>query len=101
MAITYVEIDTSLLETDVQELNASITKAQKSLEGLKTELEELYGMWSGQASRAFMVQAGKDYIFMKGILNDLKKMTECMTHASKEYVRCENQVSELVNDIRM
>jgi len=101
MAITYIEIDTSLLQSDVNELNAKAAEAKRSLEALETELEELFGMWIGKASMAFRVQTNKDCNFMKGILSDIDELSECMTHAGKEYVRCENQVNELVNNIRI
>lgn len=99
MAVTYVETDTSLLAFDVQSLNEAIEKAGKCLESLQVEMTELNSMWSGQANRAFMIRCSQDYTFIKNILSELETMTACMTHACSEYVRCENQVSELVNNI--
>lgn len=101
MAITYVEIDTSILQTDVKELEENIARAEKSLEGLKTELNELNTYWQGKANMAFRAQVSKDYSLMEEMLQEMHKLAECMTHAGDEYVKCENEVLNTVKNIRI
>ena len=101
MAITYIEIDTGLLKSDVEELVVNTRNARQSLENLRAELEELNTMWTGQASLAFHVQADKDCNLMEELLQEMDKLAECMTHAGREYVKCENQVKSAVENIRI
>lgn len=101
MAITYVEIDTSMLQTDIKELEENIVRVQSSLEGLKTELNELNTYWQGSANIVFRAQVSKDYSFMEEVLQEMNKLKECMVHAGREYGKCEEEVLSTVNNIRI
>ena len=101
MAITYVEIDTSMLQTDIKELKENIVRVERSLEGLKTELNELNTYWQGKANMAFRAQVSKDYVLMEEMLQEMHKLAECMVHAGSEYAKCENEVLNTVNNIRI
>lgn len=101
MAITYIEIDTALLQSDIEELRTNTAAARRSLDALKAELEELNTMWSGKANMAFRIQANKDCNAMEGMLQKMDQLAESMTHAGKEYAVCENQVKSAVDDIRI
>lgn len=101
MAVSYIEIDTSQLNRDIQELEAGTEKARLALEEMLTELEELNSMWKGAANEAFRSQVRQDQSFMLDVLERLERLGECMTYASKEYVRCEGEVQDIVNSIQI
>lgn len=101
MAVTYIEIDTEQLNRDIQELEQVTARAESSLEGMMNEIGELNAMWKGQANWAFRTQMGKDQSIMTELLNEMKRLAECMTFASQEYVRCENEVKSAVDSIRI
>ena len=101
MAITYIEIDTELLQTDINELEENVKKAKKSLDGLSAELEELNTMWKGTANMAFRTQVNGDLSTMDNLLQEMSKLADCMTHAKSEYIKCENEVKSTVGDIRI
>lgn len=101
MAITYVEVDTNQLSKDALELQADVNAASRSLEELKSELEQLNTMWKGKANAAFKIQVNKDYALMKQMLNNMTQLSDCMLNAKREYEKCENAVRSTVNSIRI
>lgn len=101
MAITYIEINTGQLNADIQELEQDTARARSSLEGMLSEIEELNGMWKGRANLAFRTQVGRDQVIMEELLSEMERLAECMTFASQEYVRCENEVKSAVDSIRI
>lgn len=101
MSISYMEIDTQQLRTDIRSLEDNIGRLEKSLENMMSDLEGLNAMWTGRANQAFRAQVSQDRSFMEDTLRHLIRLTECMTYAEKEYVRCENEVKSLADSIRI
>lgn len=97
--ITYIEVDTNQLDQDVDELEVNIHAVQKTLKKLQEEFEELNAMWTGDANLAFRKQIASDMTALEEIIEEVKKIHKCMKHASKEYVKCEGDVSDLVKKI--
>ena len=101
MAISYIEIDTGQLNKDIGDLDADIKRAEKTLTDMVQEMEELNSMWQGQANMAFRVQFQNDNVMMQELLEEMIKLEECMRYASSEYVKCENEVKDMVDSIRI
>jgi WXG100 family type VII secretion target len=101
MAITYIEIDTAQLDKDTVQLENSIDSVRKALDALQTEFEELNGMWEGTANLAFRVQVASDEEALSEMLSEMQKLADCMQNASKEYVKCEDAVHNMVDNIRI
>ena len=101
MAITYLEIDTGQLNRDIGELDENINKATKTLTEMVQEMEELNSMWQGQANMAFRAQFQNDNVLMQELLQEMQKLEECMRYASSEYVKCENEVKDMVDSIKI
>lgn len=101
MAISYMEIDTGQLNSDIRSLEESTAKVRSSVEGLTSELAELNAMWKGSANIAFRKQIREDMRVINTLLAELDKLASCMVYASNEYVRCENEAKSSVNSIRI
>lgn len=101
MAITYIEIETEQLNKDTQELLENKQRAESILNEMVQEIEELNTMWSGKANMAFRLQFSKDVEVMRGVLEKMQKLADCMEYASTEYVKCENEVKALVDSIKI
>ena len=99
MAITYLEIDTGSLDSEVREMEANLNRAWSSLEALHTEMEQLNAMWKGAANQAFRQQVNLDTATVSDMLDQVKKLSESMHNAAREYARCENEVIEAVKSI--
>jgi len=101
MAAAYIKIDTDRLGADIKQLNESIASVQKSMSELVSEIEQLNTMWKGEANTAFRVQTEKDFNYMKQIIKGFQEFASDMEGAKRDYIRCENQVTDEVNRIRI
>lgn len=99
--ITYMEINTAQLNADIRELEAGTVKVRNSLQGLKGEMEELNGMWKGQANMAFRRQVKLDCSLISALLEKMDRLAGCMAYAANEYVRCEQEIKNALDDIRI
>lgn len=99
--MNYLEIDTTQLNSDIGELNRNISNAKASLRALQEEMDEMNTMWQGEANRVFSAQVAKDCNFMNTLLNKMDKLSDCMTHADREYIKCERAVKSAVANIRI
>lgn len=99
--ITYMEVDTARLNADVRELERGTAKVRSSLQGLKGEMEELNGMWRGQANMAFRRQVNLDCSLISALLEKMDRLAGCMTYAANEYARCEQEIKNALADIRI
>ncbi|MCC8151645.1 MAG: WXG100 family type VII secretion target [Lachnospiraceae bacterium] len=101
MAITYIEVDTAKLNSDISELKSNTAQAKSRLQALKAELDELNTMWKGTANAAFQQAANQDYNLMQTMLTTMEELAACMENAKKEYNSCEQSVGSMVNSIRI
>lgn len=101
MAANYIEVDPAQLNADIRELEENTAKAKASFEALKAELGELNTMWKGRANMAFCAQLRKDYSIMDKLLHRMDKLSDCMEHADREYVKCEQAVKSTVESIKI
>lgn len=99
--ITYMEVDTARLNEDVRELERGTAKVRSSLQGLKGEMEELNGMWRGQANMAFRRQVNLDCSLISALLEKMDRLAGCMTYAANEYAWCEQEIKNALADIRI
>lgn len=101
MAISYIKTDTDQMACDISRINESIASVKKSMSELSFELEQLNEMWKGEANTAFRMQVSKDFEYMKQLISGFEKFADNMENAQKDYVRCENQVMDTVNGVRI
>ena len=101
MAVSYIRIDTDRMEADIRQVKESIASVEKSMSELVSEIEQLNAMWKGEANTAFRVQTEKDFNYMKQIIKGFQEFASDMEGAKCDYIRCENQVIDEVNSIRI
>lgn len=101
MAVTKIEISTSQLKKDTERLRTTANNAKQELENFKNELDALNGMWQGRANIAFRGQVSQDYALMQEMLEQVNVLILCMENACTEYIKCENDVKNIVDTIRI
>ena len=101
MAVSYIKINTDRLESDIKQVNESIASVEKSMAELVSEIAQLNEMWKGEANTAFRMQTEKDFNYMKQIIKGFQEYASDMEDAKRDYIRCENQVIDTVNSIRI
>ena len=101
MSGTYIEVDERQIGKDAAEYANNIAEAKRKLEEFKTELDSLNNLWTGKANEAFKKQVEKDYIMMKSVISELEKLCNSIKNAKKEYQRCEIEVNDVINKIKI
>jgi uncharacterized protein YukE len=101
MAVKEIAVDTSTLNTDIGELTTALDSAKKQLEDMFTQMTELDTMWDGPANEEFNKQFQLDYANTNSLFDTIASLIECMEYARDQYNSCENEVSSLVNSIKI
>lgn len=101
MDIREIAVDTNLLQSDINNMRASLEKVKRKTESMFQEINALNGMWEGPAHEAFMRQFAADYQKMKELQGTIGKLIDCMQYADREYVTCENDIYSIINAVRI
>ena len=94
MSHEQIAVNTDTLRND-------ITSMKEALSRIYEKIRELDSMWEGKTHDMFMTQVQKDNTDMEEMCNTISQLLECYTFADNEYVRCESQVSSIINAIRL
>lgn len=101
MAISYIRTDTDQLAGDIRQLKEAVVRVEQSQGELSNEIAQLNRMWKGVANLEFRRQLERDFSYMDEILAELDLFIQEMENAKKDYTRCENEVLETVNAVRI
>lgn len=101
MAISYIRTDTDQLAGDIKQLKEAVVRVEQSQGELSNEIAQLNKMWKGVANLEFRRQLERDFSYMDEILAELDLFIQEMENAQKDYTRCENEVLETVNAVRI
>lgn len=96
-----LEINTSALYADIREIENSIAILESESEQMFDEIVGLNATWKGQANAAYNEQFRTDYGIICEMLKELRQYVNELYEADKAYNRCEEQVGELVRNIRI
>lgn len=101
MANKEIAVNISSLNGDIEELERTLNSLKKSTSDAYARIQELNGMWTGQANAAFNSQFVTDYASMQVICDNIKSLLDCMRYAKGEYTSCENSVSSIISAIKI
>lgn len=101
MAITNIEINTSLLNRTISEMNSDISNIKSLAEEIYKDVAVLDTMWDGQANAAFKKQFDNDNQDLQALCECICKYIQDMVAAGNSYDKCESTVSDIVNSIRI
>lgn len=97
----YVEVNTDILQSDINQLNEHLNRIESQLSQMYGQVEELNTLWKGQANAAFSTQFRQDNETMKDVISELKKYSESLSQARVKYDKCEDSVQDMVNSIQI
>ena len=101
MAADRIKVNTSSLNQTSRELQAKLDKIRKDIEHISNDLNTLNSMWEGDAHQTFAQQVGDDISFLNSACENIQHIINYESNAVTEYNRCENQVSDLISQIRI
>ena len=101
MGGAYIEVNTVVLKQDTETIRQQIQQAEQCLKDLAADLAGLQAAWKGTANAAFQKQAAEDAEFLSDVIKEAAELTGCMEYAANEYVKCENEVADMVFAVRV
>lgn len=99
MANQEIAVNTGTLASDIAELNSALKTAEKALNDMFTQIQELDAMWDGPANDEFNRQFANDHENARGMCATVQSLIACMEYAREQYDSCENQVNDIVSAI--
>ena len=87
-----IKISTVRLGNDAEQVNRLIQSMEKEL---------IVTMWEGDAKNSFVSVFQDDMVIAKELMKMLKALQISETRAKTEYEKCEYQIGEIINSIRV
>lgn len=99
-AIKELEIETSRLSSDIENLKGSLAGMRASGENLMASINQLSSMWEGETKDAFTLQFQSDYETLKNLAQVLEELIQDLEAAKNRYDNCENRVGSIIQAIK-
>lgn len=96
-----IEIDTNILANDIETMQSLLDSINADMDRMYDAVHVLNTMWEGKANAAFNVQFHKDQADMRELCKLIQKIIGYLRFAKDNYNKCENQVSSIVNSIKI
>lgn len=96
-----IEISTSWLDNDITRMQERLDNLTAAKDQVYRCLENLNSMWEGAAQQTFITQTRIDEMVLRGLINNLNNLIECMEYAKSEYEKCTEEVNSKIAGIRL
>lgn len=101
MAESKIRVNTNNLNQTRQELQSKLDKIRNDIEQISANMSRLNSMWEGDAHQAFQQNVTSDIEYLTGACDSLQGIINYESTAVTEYNKCEQQVSDLISQIRI
>lgn len=101
MAGKKIKVNTNNLKNDANEVLELTKQAKANIKKMYDAVSELDGMWDGPANEAFMNQFRNDYEAFIDLCSYVENLSSKMKSSSNEYNKCEDNVYQLINKIKI
>ncbi len=96
-----IAVNTEILGRKVSDLDGELSGIRSGINQMFDAVAELDTMWDGPANDAFRQQFLLDKNEMQDLCKELEGIFHSMDNAKKEYEQCENDVRQLIAEIRI
>ena len=96
-----IKVNTSRLKSDASDIKGHIKGIKKELLDLKNHRSALDAMWDGEGSEAFKAAFSADITALEQAIKTIEALNGYEDNARKKYDECENQVGDLVNQVKV
>lgn len=97
----YIEVNIQTLEQDVKSMQESLKRVQNDMMGMFNAVKELDSMWDGPANEAFVRQFTIDNDVFNSLCDSVNGIIDSMENAKDSYRKCEANVSDEINRIKI
>ncbi len=95
------EVDTQQVAGTVRELNQTLDTIRQNRITMYRSIEDLNGMWVGDAHDAFAAACADDDAEMQALIKQLEVMFSDISEARQEYDTCEAENQRLAASIQI
>lgn len=101
MAGNKIRVNTNSLDQTRKELEAKLKNIKNAMGQISDDMGTLNSMWSGDAHDAFVQSAESDIQFLTAVCDSIQSIINYESRAVTEYNKCEQQVADLIAQIRV
>ena len=101
MAVNKIRVNTNSLNHTRSELQAKLDKIKKDIENISGNMNTLNSMWEGEAHEAFSQQVNDDISFLEWACGSIQNIINYESNAVTEYNKCEQEVADIISQIRI
>lgn len=96
-----IETNTGTMEKDVSSLKGTLNLIRQDMKEMFDAVTELNSTWSGQANEAFNRQFLADRSLLELLCGEAEGVIDSMENAKDAYNKCESEVSQEIDRIRI
>ena len=95
------KISTVRLGKDAEQLQQLIANMEKIIVNMKSSVGQMNAMWEGVSKDNFVQAFADDIRAVTDVLSELKSLYNYEIMAKEQYENCENQVADLIANMRV
>lgn len=96
-----IRINTGALNQTRQNVQNQLNQIKKEIEQISADMNELNGMWKGDAHETFQAAIQSDLQLLQDACESLRGVVQYESNAVTEYNKCEQQVNEMIAQIHV
>lgn len=101
MAINRIKVNTNSLNQTKVEIQDKLEKIKKDIEQISKDMDTMNSMWEGDAHEAFKNSVNTDIQFLSVVCDGIQNIIHFEDNAVTEYNKCEQQVADLIDQIKI
>lgn len=101
MAADKIAVQLNLLERDIKGIQGELRGVRTDIQQLYRQVQELDAMWEGDANAAFVNQFNTDHRLMNELCDFIEEFVARLEFAATSYIKCENEVGDIVSAIQI
>lgn len=96
-----IKVNTGTLDQTRKEIEGKLNQAKKSIEQISQAMNALNAMWEGEAHTVFAKEVAEDIQQLQNMCDGVQDIIRYESNAVTEYNKCEQQVGEIISQIRI
>lgn len=96
-----IKVNTGSLDQTRKEIENRLAQVRKSIEQISQDMNMLNSMWTGEAHTVFVKEISEDIQQLQSACDGVQEIIRYESNAVTEYNRCEQQVGEIISQIRI
>ena len=96
-----IKVNTGSLDQTRKEIEGRLAQAKRSIEEIWQAMSALNSMWEGDAHAVFAKEVSEDIQQLQNMCDGIQEIIRYEGNAVTEYNKCEQQVGEIISQIRI